>query len=648
MKQCIILCFSCFYNCFSSCQRYDSQLEEALILAKENRGELEKALAFYEKDSLKLEAAKFLIKNMPGHYSYREVDSVEKYYDAVDSVLKYVQCSREEIRDTLEKVSQHFAMNYYTIPDVEIIRSDFLIANIEKAFSQWKEGEWATHVSFQDFCEYLLPYKAVELQPFDSWRDSAGIKYSKGLDELQYCEAYRGSAVWATHRVNNQLREDVHPYLLDYNMYPIHRLRTKTKLPFGVCEDYVEMATSVMRSNGIPVMMDFTPQWPFLDLGHSWNVLLANNGKNIPFSGAESNPGEPHKLGEKMAKVYRRTYARNAEMQDLLGSERYVPETFRTPFIKDVTAEYMATCDVDIKIDSEHSKYVYLAVFNNPSWIPIAFAKVKNHIAQFKKLGKNVLYLPVSYTEYGIQPVGNPFILTSKGKVTTIIPNKKVLQSMTLYRKYPLFKHVQDIAYRILGAKFQAANKPTFEDSVSIYRIDKWGTRGEEINIPPLGNKYRYWRLFQPEWSHCNVAEITFVERDSHLRNQGKVIGLPRSWNNDPNTYKEAAFDGDLLTFFDSALPAGGWVGMDFGHPVDIEKIIYTPRGDGNTIGIGDEYELFYWTDHHWASLGKQIATTIKLEYTEVPSGGLYFLRNLTRGKEERIFTYVDGEQVFW
>lgn len=55
---------------------------------------------------------------------------------------------------------------------------------------------------------------------------------------------------------------------------------------------------------------------------------------------------------------------------------------------------------------------------------------------------------------------------------------------MTLYRKYPLFKHVQDIAYRILGAKFQAANKPTFEDSVSIYRIDKWGTRGEEINIP--------------------------------------------------------------------------------------------------------------------------------------------------------------------
>lgn len=644
----LIISLSCFLILFSSCQKHDLQLERALTLAKENRSELEKVLAFYERDSLKLEAAKFLIRNMPGHYSYREIDVINKYYDAVDSILKNVRRSREEMRDTLEKVSLQIIRNIHTVPDIEIIKSDYLIANIDKAFLQWKEGEWTAHLSFQDFCEYLLPYKAVELQPFDNWRDSAKNRYNKGLDELQYCDAYKGSAVWAAHRINNQLREVVQPYLLDYNMHPIHRLSTKTKLPFGVCEDYVEMATSIMRSSGIPVMMDFTPQWPFLDLGHSWNILLANNGKNIPFSGAESNPGEPHKLGEKMAKVYRRTYAHNAEMHDLLASEEFIPETFRTPFIKDVTTEYMSTCDVEIEVENVDSKYVYLAVFNRPSWIPIAFTKINNNKAEFKRLGKNVLYLPVCYAKYGINPVGDPFIITSEGEMKPLTPDNRALQSMTLYRKYPLFRHVQDIAYRIVGAKFQAANKPNFEDTVTIHKIEKWGTRGEEINIPSLERKYRYWRLYQPEWSHCNVAEITFIERDSHLRNQGKIIGLERSWNNDPNTYKEAAFDGDLLTFFDSALPAGGWVGMDFGHPVDIERILYTPRGDGNTNGIGDEYELFYWTEHRWVSLGKQIATTIKLEYDEVPSGGLYFLRNLTKGKEERIFTYENGEQVFW
>lgn len=646
MRRCFI-CFLSLSFLLSSCDKYDAQLENALSLAKENRQELEKVLAFYENDSLKLEAAKYLIRNMPGHYSYKD-DKIDEYYNAVDSVLLNVKCSREEMRDTLEKVSLQFAVKYETIQDVEIMKADYLIANIEGAFKQWEEGEWATHITFRDFCEYLLPYKAVELQSFDSWRDSAKVRYEKSLDELHYCASFKNSAIWAAHRVNNQLRDEVRPYLLGYNMHPIHRLKTKLNFPFGVCQDYVEMATSVMRSNGIPVVMDFTPQWPFLDLGHSWNVLLANDGKNVPFGGAESNPGEPHKLGEKMAKVYRRTYSLNNEMYDLLKSEKYVPQALQTLFIKDVTAEYMRTCDIKLNIEANGSKYAYLAVFNNPTWIPIAFAKIKGNTVFFKDVGMNVLYLPVCYTENGIRPVGNPFILNHKGNVETIIPDKEALQTMTLYRKYPLFRHVQDIAYRILGAKFQGANSPDFKDTITVHKIEKWGERGEEIDIPIMDKKYRYWRLYQPEWSHCNVAEITFVERGTHLRIQGKVIGLPRSWNNDPNTYKEAAFDGDLLTFFDSALPAGGWVGMDFGHPIDIEKIIYTPRGDGNTIGIGDEYELFLWSDNNWVTLGKQIATTIKLEYEHVPSGGLYLLRNLTRGKEERIFTYLNDSQVFW
>lgn len=54
----LIISLSCFLILFSSCQKHDLQLERALTLAKENRPELEKVLAFYERDSLKLEAAK--------------------------------------------------------------------------------------------------------------------------------------------------------------------------------------------------------------------------------------------------------------------------------------------------------------------------------------------------------------------------------------------------------------------------------------------------------------------------------------------------------------------------------------------------------------------------------------------------------------
>ena len=44
----------------------------------------------------------------------------------------------------------------------------------------------------------------------------------------------------------------------------------------------------MMRSIGIPVMLDFTPQWPFRSMGHYWNVLLDNTGKNLAFGGCET------------------------------------------------------------------------------------------------------------------------------------------------------------------------------------------------------------------------------------------------------------------------------------------------------------------------------------------------------------------------
>ena len=47
-------------------------LEQALSMAGENRSELEKVLEYYKNDSLKLEAARFLIRNMPFHFSRME------------------------------------------------------------------------------------------------------------------------------------------------------------------------------------------------------------------------------------------------------------------------------------------------------------------------------------------------------------------------------------------------------------------------------------------------------------------------------------------------------------------------------------------------------------------------------------------------
>lgn len=55
----------------TSCRLSPSPLDRALALSGENRPELEKVLTHYsqkETDTLPLQAARFLIENMPGHY----------------------------------------------------------------------------------------------------------------------------------------------------------------------------------------------------------------------------------------------------------------------------------------------------------------------------------------------------------------------------------------------------------------------------------------------------------------------------------------------------------------------------------------------------------------------------------------------------
>lgn len=61
----------------TSCE--SDYLEQSLCLAGENRGELEKVLDHYKDHPQKLAAARFLIENMPAHYSYKG-DGIDGYY----------------------------------------------------------------------------------------------------------------------------------------------------------------------------------------------------------------------------------------------------------------------------------------------------------------------------------------------------------------------------------------------------------------------------------------------------------------------------------------------------------------------------------------------------------------------------------------
>ena len=63
----------------------------------------------------------------------------------------------------------------------------------------------------------------------------------------------------------------------------------------------------------------------------------------------------------------------------------------------------------------------------------------------------------------------------------------------------------------------------------------------------------------------------------------------------------------------------------------------------------GNEYELFFWNGKKWKSAGFQVATDNVLKYDNVPKRCLFWVRNYTRGRDERPFLIdKDGRTEWW
>lgn len=437
----------------------------------------------------------------------------------------------------------------------------------------------------------------------------------------------------------------MNPQIKNGQNRPIIRLKTLSKVTSGPCDVYSTLANAAMRANGIPVGFDFTPQWPFRSLGHSWNFLHENTKKNVPFEGAGWTVGRPHGIDHIISKVYRNKYKINKEIIELIKEQKQmVPMLFSTPYIEDVTDEYLSTIDVQIKVNA-YDPYVYLSVFDNKNWRILAFGRNEGGTALFTKVGKDGVFLPVRYSNQGIEPIGNPFIIYLNGKIKEIVPDTSKKQTLKLFRKYPMFEHVYVSNLRKIGTKIQGANKRDFSDSVTFHVFDDFET---DISINEDNEKFRYWRALSADNGHSNIAELLFYSNGLDTPMAGEIIGTDGSFMPGEMYKKEAVFDGDLLTFFDAPYGSGCWVGMDFKNPVAVNRVTSIMRGDGNDIEIGNEYELKFWNNGKWKSLGKKVATDIFLKYDNCPEGALFLLHNKTKGGEERIFTYENGKQIWW
>jgi hypothetical protein len=656
--------FSAIVCFLFSCSK-PKNLEQVLQFAGKNRKELEKVLEHYRKnpdDSLKYKAAVFLIENMDIQFSYQS-KQLETYFYHLDSICR-MNGTDEPITEKQEALIKNLHLpnrnSFNIIPDCRIITAGFLIDNIDRAFDAWK-SPWAMHLDFDEFCEYLLPYKVGNEIP-SSWRkEFSEFIYpvvKNLLDTVTYDRKGLQQLLWTISR-HYQLRlvyEPVYPG----SYHPGDMLHMKK----GSCPEFSTLAIYLFRSLGIPCTIDYIPQWSNRSMSHKWVAIFTEKGKVIDYgfpSYEELGKHLERKKSEVTAKVYRQTYAKipGALAMNNPWNEN-LPSRFRTPRMKDVTDEYYACCNISIPMElkqKEEQNFVYLCNFNNRDWIPVDWGKIENRNAVFKNIRKDrILFLPAYYFKYrNIVPAGYPFSINKNGEISAIIPDTLHRQTVRLYRKYNM--NIRFAGRPLVGATFYVSNRLEYFDRNPdriYYKHSKLIHRIEDLPYPmfnrvdvKLDEKYRYFKYKSAmHQSGGGITEIEIYGGESGTeRLTGKIIG----YDDNPQHPVTFAFDGDVLTGYTTIDTHWAWAGIDFGTPQKITFFRYVPRNDDNFIREGELYELFWWNNRQWVSVGKQVGEFKGyLEYENVPVNALFWLRNRTKGKEERIFTYENGEQVWW
>ncbi|MFA6593430.1 MAG: hypothetical protein WCS67_08850, partial [Bacteroidales bacterium] len=625
----------------------------ALRQAGANRTELERVLAHYSKnpaDSLKLKAAKYLIGNMPLHRSYS--GAIENYYDAVDSLIPLVE-DKTIFKDRMACLYKEYEPSITLSSDLRTINSDFLISSIDNAFDLWENGKWARHLDFEEFEELLLPYNCVDLQPFSDWEISLRDSCRGGIDTLEReCREFRNNPRTAVEEVSTNLNERFIKYTKELTFYPIFRASLLKDLPFGDCLEACICSIQILRSKGLPVSIDYTPQWANKMNKHYWLTMLTLRQNYEAFSPFGVYNEDSTFANRPLSKIYRMTYSPDKELAKRVRNREFLPASLSYIFFKDVSDEYMVTDDVSVRTfkGRKVDENVYVATFNNQEWVAVSCGRKRGRReVSFDKLGRGVIYLPVQFGRNGeMEVLGYPFYLNFSGETEVFHPNKCGFCDYQITRKYPVYQSVYKNKKILSGGCVQSSDSPDFREVKTEAEFPEGGLTLAGFQRVESGGEARYWRFASSDEGRCDMSELIFYDTDGN-RLSASLIFCGREVRPENKVNLATAINDDNpLTYFSARGEDDIWVGFDFGRKVRIGWIDFFRRADGNNLYPGYSYDLYRWDCDGWLLIDSFTADRTLSHKCSVPKGDLLWLNCTTTGTESRPFTVDEEGGTLW
>ena len=311
--------------------------------------------------------------------------------------------------------------------DIKVISPEYLIENIELAYNSWKENPWATSYSFENFKEYILPYRNL-IAPLEDWRkDYQNLAYEiiqnatidDSNDPVEVCSALV-SGLDNMSFVNKRI--DPIPILSPQQM--LFRKQ-------GSCPDLANFSVFLCRAVGLATTFDYTPHYASSSNRHFWNTVIDKEGNHIPFNSNalnqsdESLPYVYNPNRKRLGKVYRKTYSLQKSALACKVSKDKIPAGFlNEKNIIDVTKEYVPVTDLKINANQFEENIGFVNVYNLSKWKVIGFGEKDDDKMVFKDLGREVVYLPSYLKSKKMKYSTYPYVIDKKGSVKELVPSQ--------------------------------------------------------------------------------------------------------------------------------------------------------------------------------------------------------------------------------
>jgi len=655
------------------------------------------ANSYYKCDSEKYNALIYLLENINNnlHYGYASFpdNSLKSRIHLADSLYfnlvkgkSIVELKTQPIQDSIKKIREYIS----SIP-LEGINDNYKISNgsspldswnaiklqehIDHMFSLRKHSPLIQKISKSDFLEYVFPYQGK----FGRYIGASSKELHNILSKYINCDISDITEVVKTyHLTMDNFRIILGNYPLSYKLG--YEEAFFKQVPEWDCYDVSGFGTAFLNAVGIPTKNEAVIAYKMLRGSHSHCAILKSVGDYSTFSleGEDFYPvdGDSSQFSDQTMNIIEEGFAINlSSPYKLKNIDEEIPYILSDPRIKDVTSSRLKTISETFKIQIPTNNNVcYLASSNSlDGKSPVTWAAIdkKNNTATFDNIIINRLYFPVIVENGQYIDVHSPFIYiedkssSKKTKYKKIVfdnKNNSSKQDIYLTRKFPRKEKMIKVAKDLIGTTFIASNNYNFKDADTLYTLDF--ELAPHLQDIALNNSqpYQYYRIESPAHSRkVNISEVQYLTSKSfQYSNSIEATPLPILKKQDIdkidkdivriledsiqkiNSWSE--YDGKMTTA-PSAYPN---VTFRLKSPQVVTHVRVAPLNADNGIQVGDTYQLLEYTNGNWVPIHEEIADYNYIYNKNLKINTLYWLRNMTRGKEELAFYINDKkEQVF-